>query len=74
MIALLVCIPGDVPRVYAPMYHRNDREDLVAALPAFNKLGLKPSDHPNSPVMLSSRNSGDAEDSEETEDDDLVAA
>ena len=71
MAALLSSNLGDIPEAYTPLYHRDDREDLVAAMPAFNELGLKPSDDPNLPVAPPYGNSGYEEDSEETEDDDL---
>lgn len=67
---LLSCIPGDILEAHAPLYSRDDMKDLVASMPAFNKLGLEPPDHPDSPMELSSGNSDGDEDSEETEDDD----
>lgn len=46
-------------------------DDVVAAMPAFNELGLVSFDNPGSPVELSSGSSGGHEDSEEMEEGDL---
>lgn len=71
LITLLGCIPGDIPKAVAPLYNRDDLEDLVTAMPSFNEWGLEPPDHPDSPVVLSSGDNGGDEDSKEMEEDDL---
>ena len=71
LVALHGGILVNIPEAYAPLYSCSDMKDLVAAMPAFNELGLMSPERPNSPVPVSSGDNGGEEDSEETEDDDL---
>lgn len=68
---LLGCIPRNIPEAAAPLYSRDDRDEMPEAMPVFDEWGLEAHDHPESPVVLSFGDENGDEDSKKTEDDDL---
>ncbi|KAI4995815.1 hypothetical protein ZWY2020_037903 [Hordeum vulgare] len=55
MVTLLGGDPSDMPEALVPLYHLDDRADLIAALPVFNVRGLSPAEG-SGPVEVSSDN------------------
>ena len=53
--------PGCLPAAHLPLYHRDDRAALAASMPDFNERGLVLSGPPDSPVPVSSGESGEEE-------------
>ncbi|KAE8799935.1 hypothetical protein D1007_24632 [Hordeum vulgare] len=60
--------PGDLPDALGPLYRRDDRADLVAAMRVFNKMGLLQAKG-SGPVEVSSGGTSGEGDSERTIDD-----
>ncbi|KAE8811446.1 hypothetical protein D1007_11832 [Hordeum vulgare] len=54
--------PGDMPEALGPLYHLNDRVDLIVGLPVFNEQGLFPAEG-FGPVEVSSYDATSGEDS-----------
>ena len=71
LFTLLGYIPGDPPEAAAPLYSRDNKEELVLAMPTFDEWGLELRDHASSPVVLSSGDNDVDKDLEEMEEDDL---
>ncbi|KAE8819128.1 hypothetical protein D1007_03115 [Hordeum vulgare] len=68
LVILLGGDPGNLPEALGPLYHRDDRTELVAAMPVFNERGLLPAEG-SRPVEVSSGDTSGEGGSEKTVDD-----
>ncbi|KAE8771749.1 hypothetical protein D1007_56331 [Hordeum vulgare] len=68
MATLLGGDPSDLPEALGPLYHLDDRANLIAMLPIFDERGLFPTEG-SGPVEVSSDDTFGWEDSEKAVDD-----